>query len=228
MSQNNENKTHDILFRASLSHDEESNSYSGYGIVFGSDSVPMRIWDEDRGVVNVVEQISRDSLNGADMTDVIAAINHDFSQILGRTTAGTLELSVDDNGVLYRVPDMPDTTYANDLVVSTSRGDYQGSSFTFSMDSGEGYDITERSDGSLLAIPKRITKVYEMGPVTTPAYPETTAQNRSNFLTEAVSNYLTEQRQENKEENESDNCQDDERMKDFELRLRLMETEATL
>jgi uncharacterized protein len=135
----------------------------------------MTIYDRSVGQVDVFEQITRQSLEGADMADVIAAINHDFSKILGRTASGTLDLSVDDNGVKYRF-DVPETSYGNDLLVSTRRGDFRGSSFTFSIDPKTGYDIEERADGSLVARPKQIRKIYEMGPVTNPAYEATTAE----------------------------------------------------
>ena len=145
-----------------FSFDEENRSFSGYGIVFDSDSLPLVIQDRDLGGVKVYEQITRESMEGANVDDMISARDHNFSQILGRTSAGTLELSVDDKGVMYRIPSLPDTTYANDLQVSTSRGDIRGSSFTFSIDWEKGYDIQERSDGGLVAKPRQITKVYEI------------------------------------------------------------------
>jgi len=184
-----------------VTYNEESRSFSGYGIVFNSDSQPLYVYDQERGVVRVTEQISRDSLSEADMSDVISAINHNFERVLARTTSGTLQLDTDERGVMYRL-ELPDTTYANDLRVSVERGDITGSSFVFSMDMEEGYNITERSDGSLLAVPKRITKVYEMGPVTNPAYPETTAENRSGFLEAQAKAFL--QRQEETKEQEQE------------------------
>ncbi len=171
---------------------EDGRSYSGYGVVFNSDSVPMLIWDEKRGVVEVVEQITADSLRDTDMSDVISAFNHDFSKIMARTSAGTLELRQDSKGIFYRF-DPPNTTYGNDLIESTNRGDVQGSSFVFSMDWEEGYSIEEREDGKLVARPKKINRMYEIGPVVMPAYPETTAQSRSNALAEAVGQYFERQ-----------------------------------
>ena len=175
-----------------VDYSENSRSFSGYGIVFDSDSQPLYIYDEQRGVVKVTEQISRDSLAEADVSDVISAINHNFERVLARTTSGTLELETDEKGVRYRM-ELPDTSYANDLRVSVLRGDITGSSFVFTMDAEQGYNIQERGDGSLLAIPKRITKVYEMGPVTVPAYPETTAENRSGFLEAQAKEFLQRQ-----------------------------------
>lgn len=172
-------------------HDEdkpERRTISGYGIVFNSDSHPLPIWDSKRGVVEVVEQISQESMRDTDMTDIISAYNHNFEKVLGRTSSNTLKLQTDQKGVRYTVT-LPDTSYANDVAVLLERGDVKGSSFVFSMDMEEGYTIEERSDGKLLAIPNKIKKVYEMGPVVKPAYPETTAENRSSHLAQAVERF---------------------------------------
>jgi uncharacterized protein len=206
-----------------LSYDAENRSFSGYGIVFNSDSVPMTIYDRSVGQVDVFEQITRQSLEGADMADVIAAINHDFSKILGRTASGTLELSVDDNGVKYRF-DVPETSYGNDLLVSTRRGDFRGSSFTFSIDPKTGYDIEERADGSLVARPKQIRKIYEMGPVTNPAYEATTAENRSNALFVAAAEFLKAR----SEEQAKPETVSDDKMRDIQAKIRLSEEETAL
>lgn len=178
---------------------DENRMISGYGIVFDSDSSPLQIWDDQTGrIVEAVEIITRESLKGADMRDVISAFNHDFDKVLGRTTSGTLKLSTDAKSVAYRA-NAPNTTYADDVLELLKRGDLSGSSFVFSMDWGEGYDIKERADGVLQASPIKITKVYEMGPVVNPAYPETTAQNRSAALEGAIKRFL-EAKQAKKEE----------------------------
>lgn len=185
---------------------EEGRSYSGYGVVFNSDSVPMVIWDEKRGIVEVVEQITPDSLREANTDDVISAFNHDFNKIMGRTSAGTLELSQDSKGIFYKF-EVPNTSYGNDLIESTKRGDIKGSSFVFSMDWEAGYSIEEREDGKLLAIPNKINRMYEIGPVVMPAYPETTAQSRSSALAGAVSEFYKrkdDQAQVEKEEIQED------------------------
>ena len=54
--------------------------------------------------------------------DVRALINHDPNLILGRTTNGTLELSVDERGLKYRVK-LGSQQYAKDFYESVKRGD---------------------------------------------------------------------------------------------------------
>ena len=68
---------------------------SGYGIVFNSDSLPLVVHDRSVGFVKVYERITRESLAEADMGDVIAAFNHNFEKLMGRTTSNTLQLSID-------------------------------------------------------------------------------------------------------------------------------------
>ena len=144
---------------------------------------------KDYGIVEVVERITPDSMEGADISDVIAAYNHNFDKVMARTTSDTLQLASDERGVKYAF-EVPNTSYGNDLLVSVSRGDVSGSSFVFEMDYDEGYEIQERADGKIQATVKKIKRVHEIGPVVMPAYPETTAENRSSILGQAVQEFL--------------------------------------
>lgn len=182
-----------LTTNADMTADVENRQITGYGIVFNSDSLPLSVSDGANGSVRVVEQITQRSLENADMSDVISAYNHNFEKILGRTTSNTLTLTTDQRGVKYTVK-AGNQTYANDLLESLQRGDVAGSSFVFTYDYNEGYEFEERADGTLIATPRKITKVYEMGPVTSPAYPETTAQNRNGELQKAVQRHLEAQR----------------------------------
>jgi hypothetical protein len=62
--------------------------------------------------------------------DVRALFNHHDGKVLGRIKSSTLRLSVDDKGLRYEI-DPPNTTVANDLMESISRGDIDASSFAF-------------------------------------------------------------------------------------------------
>jgi len=109
----------------------------------------------------------------ADGADVRALFNHNEDNILGRTTAGTLQLSLSDTGLAYEI-ELPETTVGRDLGESISRGDVTGSSFGFIVrkdawtKEGDGEDETEIRE-------IHDVELIDVGPVTFPAYEATTA-----------------------------------------------------
>ena len=62
--------------------------------------------------------------------DIRALVDHDPYKILGRTSAGTLRLAEDAKGLRVEI-DLPDTSYARDLMESVKRRDIRGMSFGF-------------------------------------------------------------------------------------------------
>lgn len=102
--------------------------------------------------------------------DVRALWNHDPQYVLGRTGAGTLELSIDQSGLYYRSL-LPNTSYAKDLAELLERRDVRESSFTFFKvqdDWGvtpEGYAQRDLIEVGLI----------DVAPVTFPAYPDATS-----------------------------------------------------
>ena len=136
---------------------------SGYAAVFNSRS-------EDLG--GFFEEIRPGAFTRAlaEGQDVIGAVDHNPSKILGRNTAGTMRLSQDDKGLKYEI-DVPETQAAKDVVTSIKRGDVTGSSFAFSVVSDEwrtedGVEIRTLIDVDL----------FDVGPVSTPAYKATVTQ----------------------------------------------------
>ena len=101
-------------------------------------------------------------------SDTRALINHDQNLILGRTTSGTLRLTADEKGLRYEF-DVPQTSYGKDLVVSMQRGDITQSSFAFTVADD---DWTTDEDGNNIRTIKKIERLYDVSPVTYPAYPE--------------------------------------------------------
>lgn len=142
----------------------------GYGYVFNSLS-------ENLGGFR--EQIAPGA--GADVLakshDIRGLINHNPDLLLGRTVAKTMTVEEDDTGGQY-VIDAPDTSYANDLRVSLKRGDINQSSFAFRV--ARGGDVWEEDDetGLLLRTITKFSGLFDMSPVTYPAYPETTSGAR--------------------------------------------------
>lgn len=102
--------------------------------------------------------------------DVRALWNHDPQFVLGRSSAKTLELSVDDNGLYYRAL-LPNTTYGRDLAELLERRDVRESSFTFFKVQDE-WDLTETGypQRSLVEV-----GLIDVAPVTFPAYDDATS-----------------------------------------------------
>lgn len=110
--------------------------------------------------------------------DVRALKNHNVDLILGRTTAGTLTLTEDDVGLRYEI-DPPDAQYARDLIVSIKRGDLDQSSFAFRvLEGGESWREPDQGE----PLPVRVlheVELFDVSPVTFPAYPTTSVATRS-------------------------------------------------
>lgn len=138
----------------------------GHAAVFNKDSVPMYGFTERIAAGTFTRAIKED--------DVRALFNHDPNLILGRNTAKTLRLVEDDSGLLFSV-DLPDTQMARDLAVSIERRDVTGCSFSFCTIKDQ-WEYNE--DGSCLRTLLE-AELYDVGPVTFPAYPDTDVSVRS-------------------------------------------------
>lgn len=102
--------------------------------------------------------------------------NHEDDNLLGRTASGTLELMLKKEG-LYYCCELPDTQVGRDTAESIRRGDMSGSSFQFrvAMD-GATWDF----DGpSPLRTVTKLARLYDVAPVTNPAYIDTDVDMRS-------------------------------------------------
>lgn len=117
----------------------------------------------------------RTSLEGGD--DILAYMNHEggLSQ-LGRRSNGTLTLVEDDIGLRVEITP-PDTTAGRDALTLVSRGDVQNMSFGFSVRE-DGDEWIERDDGMYERTLNSV-RLFEVSPVSTPAYPDTTIAARS-------------------------------------------------
>jgi HK97 family phage prohead protease len=150
----------------------ESRTIFGTATVFNS-SYDMGWYDEE---------MSSDSLNEADMKDVVALFNHDMNMVLARTSSGTLKLNVTGNAMEYEF-EAPNTTLGNDLLEMVKRGDVYQSSFAFTVEKESWHEM----EGSK---PKRvirsIKKVYDVSPVTYPANPDTMVAKRGYDATKQI------------------------------------------
>jgi uncharacterized protein len=124
-----------------------------------------------------IEQIDAHAFNSvlAKNPDVRGLWNHNPDFVLGRSSARTLQLSLDDRGLAY-VIDPPDTSVARDLMVSMRRGDVRESSFAFIVLRDQ---WTDNPDGSVTRTILEFEELLDVSPVTYPANNATSSQVRS-------------------------------------------------
>lgn len=149
---------------------EKSPVISGFAARFDENSEPIMGMFYERIAPGAFDSALRKS-------DPRALFNHDPNMILGRKSAGTLRLKVLAEGLHYEVTP-PDTQYARDLLESMRRGDVQESSFAFSVAEEEWEDPADSRSLPTRVI-KRVQQLYDVSPVTYPAYPTTTSEARS-------------------------------------------------
>jgi uncharacterized protein len=106
-------------------------------------------------------------------SDIRALVNHDSRMVLGRSSAGTLRVSEDETGLAIEI-DPPDTSYARDLIISMQRGDISEMSFAFTVaEDGQEWTRDPDESGNWTRTISKFSRIYDVSPVTYPAYPET-------------------------------------------------------
>jgi len=161
----------------------------GYASVFGSRS---------KNLGGFYEYISRDAFTETQMDSCVCLINHDNNYVLGRSPQ-TLNLSVDERGLKYSLR-LGNQSYAQDLYESIKRGDISSSSFAFTIAKG-GDSWEKRDNGEVIRTINSIDMLYDVSPVTTPAYGSATVSARSIEKVEALTTEIKkelEQKEENK------------------------------
>lgn len=139
---------------------------SGYAAVFDQLSVVLY------GMFR--ERIERGAFASTIGDDIRALWNHDTNYPLGRSKAGTLALAEDSHGLRVEI-DPPDTQAGRDAVESIRRGDVDQMSFAFDVLE----DTWDQDEQGQLIRTLRKVKLYEVSPVTFPAYTGTTVSARA-------------------------------------------------
>ena len=145
--------------------DENDLIIEGYFAVYNSDYIMT-----DTASESIAPNAFTKSLGG----DIRALINHDTTLVLGRTTAGTLEIREDDHGVYGRVKVNPNDRAALDIYARVKRGDVTQCSIGFEI-LDEDTDI--RADGSVHWTIKQAS-LFEVSVCTFPAYESTEVHAR--------------------------------------------------
>lgn len=148
------------------------NIIEGRAITFNSDSVDM-------GFIERIDPqaITQDLIN---RSDVFCYFNHNTNQVLARSYKGqgSLELQLKSDGLYYRFS-IPNTELGNELREHLDRGEIRGSSFAFTVpQDGSGEIITRDANNKVIRTITKIDGFYDVSPVFTPAYTETTCSKR--------------------------------------------------
>ena len=141
--------------------DGEGRRITGYAAVFNKLSQELG-WFR--------EKIDPLAFSECDMTDVIACRNHDPDKVMARTTAETLALDIDKKGLKYGF-DAPETTAGNDTLKDIQLKNITASSFAFTVQK----DMWEegKNGKSDIRTILEFKKLYDVSPVTNPAYLQT-------------------------------------------------------
>lgn len=158
---------------------KEENIVEGYALKFNTES---------RNLGGFIETISPEALKEVDLSDVRCFLDHDSSKLLGRTSSGTLQLTIDEVGLHFRCA-LPNTSVGRDAMELVQRGDLNQCSFGFTVKKdkwAKGKDIMKRTI-------EKIGDLFEISLVSIPAYEDTDVKVAARSL-EQVTNELEKEK----------------------------------
>lgn len=159
-----------VQIRATTNENEEP-VIEGYALKYDKPSEILG------GFTRFIERIAPGALDGADMSNVVATINHDQNQVLGRSGVN-LNLTLDEIGLKFTV--IPtDTSFARDLITNIKAGVINQCSFAFTVapdDDAQDWVDSTRDGVDYERTIRKIDHLFDVSIVTTPAYPDTEAK----------------------------------------------------
>jgi len=163
-----------VELRAYMSEDEDKMLLEGYAIVFNSESRDLG------GFTEVVKENALDNALNRN-SDVLALYGHDYANVLGRQSAGTLKLDKDEKGIKFML-DLPNTQLGRDVYTLVERGDLKGNSFGFTVEKDSWNKVGEKVVRTI----EQVKELFEISIVSLPAYEATELVKRSyeDFTTE--------------------------------------------
>lgn len=120
------------------------------------------------------EYVDQNALNNVDLSQVLLLYAHDFSNILARADAGTLQTSIQPDGLHFNAQ-LPDTQLGHDTYTNILNGNIKGMSFGFKIAPG-GDSWSVNSQGNTIHTINKIDQVFELSLTPIPAYTETSVQ----------------------------------------------------
>jgi len=168
MSQTKEVRAFPVSIELRKDDQAEQRFVDGVGVIYDKE---VELWD---GYYEKIDRNAfKDCLKGN--PEIKSFFNHDPNYVLS-TTASDPALVISDmgDGLMFSSP-IPDTSYGRDLIENLKRGNVKGASFTFTVNRDS---VTVDKDGNYHRSIDDAT-IYELGPVTNPAYTQTSVGLRS-------------------------------------------------
>lgn len=162
--------------------DDAPDKLSGYAIVFNVLSEPIFGLFKERVMPEALEKTLKED-------DQLCLWGHDSMYVLGRKSANTLDLRVDDKGLYFEVTP-PNTNWARDLVESVHRGDINQMSFGFKVFDERWIQDKETIKEHGMPIREILgIKLYEISIVSFPAYSQSSVRGDCPPLVNVVNEY---------------------------------------
>jgi len=159
-----EKRSYEVEMRV---EDGDEPKIRGHAAVFNKLSVPLTGFREKVSPGAFLESIEN--------SDIRALWNHNPDYVLGRNKSGTLNLEEDKKGLAIEITP-PDTQWARDLMETIKRGDVDQMSFAFQVKKDSWDETGKESVRTLEEV-----ELFDVSPVTYPAYPQTDVKVRSVF-----------------------------------------------
>lgn len=163
-------RTVEVKIRQDNKEDGAPRGVAGLGLVYNRET---ELWPGYRETIR--KDAFKESLERDRDRPVKSYFNHNPNFVLATTESNPpLTVMNTDEGVFYNA-EIPDTSYGRDLVENLKRKNVQGSSFAFAVDKDRTWEDEEG------VFHREIIKgeIYELGPVTDPAYIQAPASLRS-------------------------------------------------
>ena len=169
-----ENREYRNMPMVQIRKKEEGSNESSFLVEGYASTFEEYVLFEEDGI-QYKEKILPEAFEGTDFSDVVFLKDH-TGTVLARTKNGTLQISVDENG-LFTKTDLSKTSASRQMFEEIESEMYSQMSFAFIVDDDE-YNTTEH-----LRTIRHITKLYDVSAVSFPANPTTdiSVATRSRF-----------------------------------------------
>ena len=157
----------EMQFRA-IEDEEQQYVVEGYATTFDD---PYTLFEYDG--IKYMEQIDRNALVGADMSDVIFLYNHE-GMVYARQSNGTLTITINERGLHIRA-DLSSTEDSRRMYESIKAGLVTQMSWAFTIEE-DSYNEKTHTRTIL-----KVNKVYDVSAVSIPANPNTDISARDYF-----------------------------------------------